>query len=541
MRVIRLLLCFSLFFLIVFAACSSEQDVTADDPNRLNLRPGVYSGEGSGFKGDIIVEVEIDGDGQIARIDVVRHEDTPGFAYPSFEIMRSEILRLQSTDVALITGASASPRGFRTAVEDALVQAGADLSQLRPGATPPVVSQVVQDAAGPPREDYEFIAFIDNTLSEAALAALPVSTAVFTPGVYTAIAPGWQDAPMTVQVSFSENQISGIEILEHGESIYGSGWAFRALPGVPDQILVRQSTQDIDLFSGATVTRNAVINAVEYAIMQAGADPSDLTPQLISAPLPGDRFIPGFIEITVPANTMDIYGNPLTEGATRMLFNEEVDMNLRLSFGRNEFHLHSGGAFGLGQGGEGHGESVYEPGQIGGGTWGGWWFRQVANHQVNDRQSTLGIDTATGATMSASAIVWGVEQAMAAQGADPADILPVMYPRTQIQRNPSGEPEDPFFVPGVYTVTVPGWGGPMTFRITLDRTNIRRIEVIEHSETESFWNIVWGADANHVMRDSIFEAGSANLDEVDLVVGATVSASAIVEAVRAAMELAWVD
>ena len=172
---------------------------------------------------------------------------------------------------------------------------------------------------------------------------------------------------------------------------------------------------------------------------------------------------------------------------------------------------------------------------------GGWWFRQVVNHQVNDRQSTQGIDIATGATMSASAIVWGVEQAMSAQGADPAEIMPVMYPRTQIQRNPHGDPYDPFFEPGIYTVNVQGWGGPMTFRITLDRTNIRRIEVIEHTETESFWNIVWGADANHVMRDGIFEAGPANLDEVDLVAGATVSAQAIIDAVRSAIELAWID
>jgi len=346
---------------------------------------------------------------------------------------------------------------------------------------------------------------------------------------------------MTVEVSFNENQITSIEILEHNESMYGSGWGFRALPGVPDQILVRQSTLDIDTFTGATSTRDSVIAAVEEAIAEAGASPANLQPQTITAPLPGDRFIPGYIEITVPANTMDIDGEPLTEDATRMLYSEDTNMTLRLSFGRNELHLHAGGAFGLGQGGGGHGESVAPAGEISGGTWGGWWFRQVVNHQINDRQSTQGIDIATGATMSASAIVWGVEQGMIAQGADPATIAPRTSPRTQIGRNPGAAPDEPFFVPGVYTVTVEGFGGPMEVRVTLDRTTIRRIEVLSHDETEAFWDMVWGAPADHVMRDGIFQAGAANLDDVDLVSGATVSSEALVNAVREAMTLAWVD
>ena len=371
---------------------------------------------------------------------------------------------------------------------------------------------------------------------------LPVATASFTPGVYTVTVPGWQEAPMTVQVTFSENQIVDIELLEHNESMYGSGWALRALPGVPDQILVRQSTLDIDAFTGATSTRESVIAAVEEAIAEAGANPADLAPQFITAPLPGDRFIPGFVEITVPANTMDIYGNPLEgEDAVRMLWNEEEDMTLRVSFGRNELHLHVGGARGVGQGAYGHGESVYEAGEIGGGTWGGWWFRQTVNHQINDRQTTQGIDMYTGATMSASAIIWGVEQAIIQQGANPADLAPRTSPRTQIPRNPEAEPDAPFFEPGIYTVTVEGFGGPMEVRVTFDRTNIRRIEVLDHNETESFWDMIWGSDADHILRNAILEANAENIGDVDTIAGATVSSQALIDAVKEAMQVAWVD
>ena len=524
-------------FLALFLTSCGSEDAPADSTNLLPLRPGIYSGVSAGFLGDVYLDVEVDTEGRIVRIDVVRHEETPGFAYPTFEIMREAILHNQSTDVDLITGATATSRAFRNATEAALLQAGVSLAQLRPGATPPPATDII--VAQAPLDGPQLVTEIDTSLSEAALMALPVASAVFLPGVYTATVPAFQEAPMTVQVSFSDDRITGIEILEHNESMYGSGWAFRALPGVPDQILIRQSTQYIDAFTGATITRDAVISAVEETIIQAGADPLLLTPQFIQTPLPGDRFVPGFIEINVPANTMDIYGNPLAGDAMRMLYSEDTDMNLRLSFGRNEFHLHSGGAFGLGQGGGGHGESVYEPGQIGGGTLGGWWFRQVVNHQVNDRQSTQNIDILTGATMSASAIVWGVEQAMLAQGADPTEILPLAQPLSQFQRHPDADISDPFFVPGIYTATATGWGGPVEVRVTFDRTNIRRIEVLGHNETESFWDMVWGAPADHIIRDSIFEAGPANLNDVDVVTGATLSSNAIIDAVRAAMEQAW--
>jgi uncharacterized protein with FMN-binding domain len=330
---------------------------------------------------------------------------------------------------------------------------------------------------------------------------------------------------MTVEVSFSENQITDISVVEHGDSTYGSGWFWRSYPGVPDQILVRQSTQEIDAFTGATFTKNAVIAAVEDAITQAGANPQALVPQQIDAPLPGDRFIPGFHVITVPANTMDIHGAPLAEGVPSMLYSD-VDMTLLVSFGRNEFHLHSGGARGLGQGDSGHGESAY-PNEISGGTWGGWWFRQVAHHQVNDRQSTQ-VDVETGATSSASAIVWGVEQAIAAAGGNPAELTPRPAPQTQITRSTSN-PDARFFVPGVYNVSSEGFGGDVNMTVTLDRNTIRRIVVNDHSETEMFWNQVWSD-----IRDVIYEAQTTDID-VDVFSGATRSTNAVLDGVRQAM------
>jgi len=366
---------------------------------------------------------------------------------------------------------------------------------------------------------------------------LPLATASFTPGTFTASygvagTPGWRLGPLVINVSFSANQITDIEVVEHGETLHGSGWWFRAYPSVPDQILVRQSTQEVDAFTGATLTRNAFINAVNDAIVQAGATPGDLEPQFIDAPLPGDLFIPGFHVITVPAGTMDIQGRPLTADTPAyrvMLYNPEVDMTLRVSVGRNEFHLYEGGAFGLGQGAGGHGEGVY-PNQISDDTWGGRWFGQVAHQQINDYQATRNIDIYTGATQTAAAIVWGVEQALIAAGGTPAALTPRQVPPVQRHRNPA-TPDAPFFVPGHYTVTAPGYGGDITLTVTLDRTTIRRIAVVEQNEPPAIWDMVWPD-----LRDAIYQ--TQNLNEVDTIADANVTSGAIIDAVREALRMA---
>lgn len=122
----------------------------------------------------------------------------------------------------------------------------------------------------------------------------------------------WRRGPMTVEVDFSENQILDIRLVSHGESAYGAMYLFRAYPMVPDFILVEQSTQNLRMtdgrasadtvFVGGTATQASIVNAVEDAIRQAGADPLALVPQVATAPLSGDRFVPGTHTVYVPAD-----------------------------------------------------------------------------------------------------------------------------------------------------------------------------------------------------------------------------------------------
>ena len=521
-----------------------EQAVGTD-----SFTPGTFTGVATsfGFYGNAHTAVAVTvSETEILDIQVTDHDDTPNWIARANPALLDSILLAQSTDVDMVSSATTSSVGILEAVNAALEAARSGEAVEAEEVEEAELSEL--DVEPVPMPEVPVVG---------AVAGLPTATASFTPGVQTVTVPGWQDAPMTVSVTFGADQITSIDIVEHGESKYGSGWALRAFDAVPDQILVHQSTQALDVFTGATSTQTAIVSAVEEAITLAGANPTALEAQIPTAPLAGDRFIPGFVEIIVPHSTHNMAGTGAADGSDRMLFSQETDMTIRVSFARNGFHLHQGNTTNANYAQLGpnnsHGESAYAiagltaestdeeiNAAIGGGAWGGWFFRQVVQHQINDTQSTQGIDINTGATMTASGILFGVEQAMEAAGANPADIAP-RAAVSQLERNPSAAATVPFFNPGIYTVTVDGFVGPIEVRVTLDRTHIRRLEILSHSETPNFMDMVWGAPANHSLRNAIYVAQAGGLADIDVTTGATTTATAIVSAVQQVVDAAWID
>ncbi len=89
----------------------------------------------------------------------------------------------------------------------------------------------------------------------------------YTAGTYTAEAEGIRST-VKLAVTFSETEITGIEILEHGES---RNIADVALTQIPAEVLEKQSL-DVDVISSVTFTSRAVLNAIEDACEQAGAN-----------------------------------------------------------------------------------------------------------------------------------------------------------------------------------------------------------------------------------------------------------------------------
>lgn len=90
-----------------------------------------------------------------------------------------------------------------------------------------------------------------------------------TAGEYTVEVKGMQ--PMKLKVTLSEDEIKGIEVLEHSET---KGIADEALTEFPVRIV---ETQDVttDTVTGATITSNAIVEGVKQAITEAGGNVAD--------------------------------------------------------------------------------------------------------------------------------------------------------------------------------------------------------------------------------------------------------------------------
>ena len=87
-----------------------------------------------------------------------------------------------------------------------------------------------------------------------------------TPGTWRATTMGYL-GPLTVEVRTSANAITGVRVVEQGDT---PGVADPAIALIPARIVEHQ-TLAVDIVTGVTVTSRAIINAVEDCLRQAGA------------------------------------------------------------------------------------------------------------------------------------------------------------------------------------------------------------------------------------------------------------------------------
>ena len=94
---------------------------------------------------------------------------------------------------------------------------------------------------------------------------------IFTPGSYTASAPG-RNGDVTVTTVFSANTIDEIKI----ESEETENIGVVAMEQLKEEVLSSQAL-DADVISGATLSSDAFLNALKDTVTQAGGDPESLT------------------------------------------------------------------------------------------------------------------------------------------------------------------------------------------------------------------------------------------------------------------------
>ncbi|NLC33395.1 MAG: FMN-binding protein, partial [Clostridiales bacterium] len=97
------------------------------------------------------------------------------------------------------------------------------------------------------------------TILVCALLALGMATAMAE--TMTGTAEGFM-GPVSVSVEVTEGKITQVTVTQQNETPAIAGEALKAIPAA----IVEKGDVDVDVYTGATYTSNAIINAVSYAL-----------------------------------------------------------------------------------------------------------------------------------------------------------------------------------------------------------------------------------------------------------------------------------
>ena len=136
--------------------------------------------------------------------------------------------------------------------------------------------------------------------------AMAACANAYTPGTYTATANG-NNGKVEVAVTFDAEKITAVEVTKHEET---PGLGDKAFEKIIPEILAEQSTK-VDGFTGATMSSNAIKEAVENCIAQASGNKAEVV----------ETFKPGTYTATVTG-----HNGPLT---VTMTFSEKEILSLK--------------------------------------------------------------------------------------------------------------------------------------------------------------------------------------------------------------------
>lgn len=206
-----------------------------------SYKDGTYYGTGSGFAGNLKVEVVISG-GKISSIQIVETNDGSEYIQKASGVI-SQILNAQSTNnIDTVSGATFSSNGIIKAVRNALSQAAAtESTAAENGGT--------SDGSDTEKKD--------NTTTTV------TGTLPYNEGVYYGTAEGY-NGDITVAIVIQENTLKAVLVIgEEDDDTF-----FNRAMDVVTQMMKKQSTE-VDTVSGATYSSKGLIQAVKNAMEEA--------------------------------------------------------------------------------------------------------------------------------------------------------------------------------------------------------------------------------------------------------------------------------
>lgn len=223
---------------------SSPSIETVDDSNQ-TWKDGTYYGSGTGFNGEVQVQVVI-ADGKITDINVVSHNDDSSFMSQAQGLIPN-IISSQSTNVDAVSGATYSSRGIINAVRAALKQA--------------VVNGSSNDADDSNDDNNNNDNNNSNNNSTIVEGKVP-----YEEGIYYGTGEGYA-GDIQLAVVIQDKTIKAILVTECEDDAA----FFNRAKSIINEVLKNQTTDlsGIDTVSGATYSSNGIIEALKEAFKAA--------------------------------------------------------------------------------------------------------------------------------------------------------------------------------------------------------------------------------------------------------------------------------
>lgn len=255
---------------------------------------GTYTETVEGHNGPMTVEVVVEGN-VITSVVVLEHEETDGLADPALEDVPAAIIARNGTDVDVVSSATVTSEAVIKAVEKALgpkvraatyndgtyeatVDAAHGPLSVEVTVADGVISDVVvtehsetEGLTDPavtdlPTEIVESNSTDVDVVSGATLTSNAVKSAVdealFAAATSYQVTVQGHNGPMTVVAAVEDGTITNVEVTEHEET---DGLADPALADVPAAI-VETNSPEVEVVSGATITSEAIIEAVNLIL-----------------------------------------------------------------------------------------------------------------------------------------------------------------------------------------------------------------------------------------------------------------------------------
>lgn len=351
-------------------------------------RDGVYTGTGTGFGGEMTVQVTVSG-GRITDIQILSSKDDSPYLQNASALLQN-IIAAQSTNVDAVSGATFSSTGLIEAVRNALANAATGSAETTPAAVTEKKPEQTTAPAKPGKKG-----------------AFP-----YPDGVYTGSGEGYGGITK-IELTLKDGTIEKIHVVsnEDDESFFKRAETLISL------VIQRQST-DVDVVSGATFSSDGILEAINEALDAAknAAQPAVTTTTTVTTIAPPENTTAAPVTGTTSTETTTepiekIYDDGTYVGTADCYPDEDEDfveyvLSVKVKI-ENDRIVSISDASGAGDSYDKLNDRYISRAAKGTGKITG----TIA--QILEKQHTDGIDAVSGATCSSDAIVRAVDDALA--------------------------------------------------------------------------------------------------------------------------------